>query len=66
VVIAEITAPNQNAFYELGYARALNKPTILLAEQRRQLPFDVRGYRCLFYENTIGGLHKHLKAIFQR
>jgi len=71
VIIAEITVPNQNVFYELGYAHALNKPTILLAEKGRQLPFDVHGYRCLFYENTIGGklkveegLRKHLGAIF--
>jgi nucleoside 2-deoxyribosyltransferase len=55
VVIAEITVPNQNVFYELGYAHALNKPTILLAEKGRELPFDVHGYRCLFYENSIGG-----------
>jgi hypothetical protein len=71
VVIAEITVPNQNVFYELGYAHALNKPTILLAEKGRELPFDVHGYRCLFYENSIGGkqkieegLQKHLAAIF--
>jgi len=70
IVIAEITAPNQNVFYELGYAHALKKPTILLAEHGKTLPFDVSGYRCLFYENSIGGkrkveeaLDKHLKAI---
>ena len=72
VVIAEITVPNQNVFYELGYAHAKNKPTILLAEKGRELPFDVHGYRCLFYENSIGGkqkledgLRKHLQAIFR-
>ena len=32
IVITEITAPNQNVFYELGYAHALKKPAILLAE----------------------------------
>lgn len=70
IVVAEITPPNQNVFYELGYAYALNKPTILLAERGKQLPFDVSGYCCLFYENTIGGknnveegLRKHLDAI---
>src|SRR6202007_3338123 len=70
IVIAEITAPNQNVFYELGYAHALNKPTILLAEHGKTLPFDIGGYRCLFYENSIGGkqrvvdaLDKRLKAI---
>ena len=55
VVIAEITAPNQNVFYELGYAHALNKPTILLARRGRELPFDIRSYRVIFYDDTIGG-----------
>jgi hypothetical protein len=72
VVIAEITPANQNVFYEVGYAHALKKPTILLAdrEEKKQLPFDISGFRCLFYENSIGGkrkvqegLRKHLEAI---
>jgi hypothetical protein len=70
VIIAEITPPNPNVFYELGYAHALKKPTILLAERGSELPFDVRGYRCIFYDDTIGGkkelesnLKKHLANI---
>ena len=70
IVVAEITEQNENVFYELGYAHALKKPTILLAENEKKLPFDVSGYRCLFYENSIGGkakveegLRKHLQAI---
>jgi hypothetical protein len=70
VVIAEITPANQNVFYEVGYAHALGKPTILLAERGKQLPFDISGYRVLFYDNTIAGkteveegLRKHLGAI---
>jgi len=70
VVIAEITAPNQNVFYELGYAHALNKPTILLARRGRELPFDIRSYRVIFYDDTIGGkpevernLIKHLRSV---
>lgn len=57
IIIADITMDNPNVFYELGYAHALNKPTILLAdsEKRAQLPFDVSGYRTIFYSNTIGG-----------
>ena len=72
VVIAEITAPNQNVFYELGYAHALNKPTILLARRGQELPFDIRSYRVIFYEDTIGGkpiveenLRKHLHAVLK-
>jgi nucleoside 2-deoxyribosyltransferase len=69
-VIAEITPVNRNVFYELGYAQALGKPTVLLAERGKQLPFDVSGYRLLMYDNTIAGkrqvedgLKKHLRAI---
>lgn len=70
IVIAEITPANPNVFYELGYAHALKKDVILLAERGKELPFDISGYRCLFYENSIGGkrkveegLCKHLQAI---
>ena len=70
IVIAEITPINENVFYEVGYAHALKKPTILLAEKDKKLPFDLSGFRCLFYENSIGGkrkveegLRKHLQAI---
>ena len=69
---SEITAPHQNVFYELGYAHALNKPTILLAQRGRELPFDIRSYRVISYDDTIGGkpaversLEKHLQAVLQ-
>ena len=70
IIIAEITPANQNVFYELGYAHASKKPTILLAEKGKKLPFDIQGFRTLFYENSISGkndivgnLRKYLKAI---
>jgi len=70
VVIAEITPTNANVFYELGYAHALKKPTILLAQRGAELPFDIRSFRVVFYNDTIGGkaevernLQTHLEAI---
>jgi hypothetical protein len=70
IVIAEITPANPNVFYELGYAHALGKPTILLARRESQLPFDIQSYRVVFYNDTIGGkpeversLRRHLDAI---
>lgn len=72
VVIAEITAPNQNVFYEVGYAHALNKPTILLAERGKDLPFDIRSYRVIYYDNSIEGkprveksLRQHLRSVLE-
>lgn len=57
LVIADITPDNPNVFYEVGFAHALNKPTILLNEknQRERLPFDISGFRTIFYDNSIGG-----------
>jgi hypothetical protein len=58
VIIAEVTPVNGNVYYEVGYADALKKPVILLADKSvGQLPFDVRPYRTIFYENSIGGKH---------
>jgi hypothetical protein len=71
-VVAEISTPNPNVFYELGYAHALRKPAILLfrRQEGEAMPFDVSGYRAIFYDDTIGGkkgversLEQHLKAI---
>lgn len=73
VVIAEITPTNANVYYEVGYAHALGKPTILIAEKGTKLPFDISGFRVLMYENSIDGkakfeegLVKHLEAVFDQ
>lgn len=70
VIIAEITGTNPNVFYELGYAHAIKKDTILLAARNNPLPFDISGYRVIFYDDTIKGkkevednLRKHLASI---
>jgi hypothetical protein len=74
LIVADITPDNANVFYELGFAHAIRKPTILLSDKRRErLPFDVSGLRTLFYDNTIGGkavvearLRQHLDALRSR
>jgi hypothetical protein len=70
LIIADITPVNANVYFEIGYALALSKPTILLAKKGTALPFDIAGFRVLFYEDTIGGkrkleegLRRHLAAI---
>lgn len=70
VVIAEVSPLNSNVYYEVGYAHALNKPTILIAEKSVKLPFDVSPFRTLFYENSIAGkrileegFKKHISAV---
>ena len=71
LIIADVTPHNENVFYELGFAHAIGKPTILLSDRKRdRLPFDIAGFRTIFYDNTIGGkavvearLKQHLDAL---
>jgi hypothetical protein len=71
-IVAELTSLNPNVFYELGYAHALDKLTILQAENGTELPFDIQSYRCIYYDDSIRGkkdveekLLKHLESILQ-
>lgn len=42
VVVADLTGRNANVFYELGYAHALGKSTILITQNAEDVPFDLR------------------------
>lgn len=71
LVIADVTPNNPNVFYEVGFAHGIGKTTILLSDRKRdKLPFDISGFRTIFYDNSIGGkasveerLRKHLDAL---
>jgi len=75
IVIADITPVknNENVYYEVGYAHALDKEVILLARRGFQLPFDIAGYRVIFYDDISekgkkqveNNLKKHLKSILK-
>jgi hypothetical protein len=52
LVVAEISPPNENVFYEVGYAHASRAPTLLLVHEDRELPFDVRPERCVRYGDS--------------
>ena len=50
-IVADVSDSNENVFYELEYAHALEKKIIVLAnDQKRQghLPFDIRVIRAIF------------------
>ncbi len=73
-VVAEISTQNPNVFYELGHAHALRKPAVLLVRRQEgeRMPFDIRGYRATFYDDSIGGkktveanLRQHLSAVLR-
>jgi hypothetical protein len=56
VIIADLTGQNANVFYELGLAHAIGHDVILLTQDMRWLPFDLRHMRCQVYEANAHGL----------
>lgn len=55
VVIADLTSQNPNVFYELGIAHSVGNKTIMTAQTLHDVPFDIRSYRVLVYDQTISG-----------
>lgn len=50
IVIAEISTDRPNVWFELGYARALSKPVIMMCENnRKEIPLDICHQNILFY-----------------
>ena len=58
-----LTSPGRNAniFYEVGFAHALKKPVILIAREVADVPFDLKGYKCIVY----GGDFETLRSALQ-
>lgn len=60
-VIADATGANPNVMWELGYATAFGTPTILLARNGSQLPFNIEHYDVVRYEDGArAALHESL------
>ena len=60
IVIADMTGKNPNVFYEVGYAHAKKKLTILLTSNIEDIPFDLKNRRHIVYGGSIQILSDHL------
>ena len=47
--IADVSGRNPNVLYEVGMARTLGKPIVLLAQDMNDVPSDLRSIPCLVY-----------------
>lgn len=57
VVVADVTYPNPNVFYELGLRHACRVGTIIIRDKNGpQVPFDIAHLRHIEYENSPTGL----------
>ncbi len=50
-IICDLTEEKPNVYFELGYARGINKTVVLTAKKGTQIHFDVNGYRVIFYSS---------------
>jgi hypothetical protein len=50
VVLADLTDRNVNVFYELGVRHALKDRTLLIAQKREDIPFDLQAYANHVYD----------------
>jgi hypothetical protein len=56
--IAILTGFNPNVFYELAIAHAAQRPVIIMMEKGKDLPFDVKDLRCVYYDFWPGNILK--------
>ena len=60
LIIADMTGRNPNVFYEVGYAHALGKITLLLTQDATDIPFDLKHRQHTVYRGSIELLRKDL------
>lgn len=60
VVVADMTGRNPNVFYEVGYAHALGKITLLLTQAVEDIPFDLKHRQHIVYGGKIDALRRDL------
>lgn len=70
ITIVDLTGRNPNVFFELGVRHALRRNgTILIVQDKEQLPFDIRNFRIVEYNPLFDGINKSKvsleKAVFR-
>jgi len=50
--IADLTGNKPNVMWEVGYAMALGRPTIVITQHLQELPFDIRDMQSLQYDRS--------------
>jgi hypothetical protein len=61
LVIADMSDRNANVFYEVGYAHALGKTTVLMTQSEADIPFDLRQYPHIVYGDSLNNLKSELE-----
>ncbi len=70
VIVAELSGRNPNVMSETGLAHAIGKPIIMLTRDQKDVPFDLRALRYIYYDpnNPFWGddLRKELTKLLRK
>ncbi len=50
-IVADLTHNRPNVYYEIGYAHAFKKPTIIIAREGTIPHFDIQGHNIIYYDS---------------
>ncbi len=64
-VIADVSQPRPNIYYEVGYVAARTRPLLLLAKEDVEIPTDLLGLEMIRYAETKEGILRFEKALRQ-
>jgi nucleoside 2-deoxyribosyltransferase len=62
LVIADMSERNPNVFYEVGYAHAIGKTTVLITRSAEDIPFDLKHFPHIVYEGSLVTLRESLEG----
>jgi hypothetical protein len=68
ILIADMSTRNANVFYEIGFAHAVNRPTVLLCRNTDTVPFDLQSINYIKYASILdlrARLESRLKALME-
>lgn len=66
LVIADLSFPNPNVYYELAIRHALRTPLVQIARTGTKLPFDISPVRTLFFDLSLRGVDEAKKDLKNR
>lgn len=52
ICVADLTGTKPNVMWELGFAMALGKPTIIVSQSVQSLPFDIKDMQSIEYDRS--------------
>jgi hypothetical protein len=58
LIVADLTGRNPNVFYELGISHTVGRDVIILAQNEKDVPFDIQGLQHIKYSIDENGKQK--------